>query len=592
MKLEHITLDQLKPSPLNARKKGGKDVGDLTASIRSIGLLQPLLVRSNCEGYDIIAGQRRFRALTALTVDGNADPVPCIIMEDGDDARAIEASLAENIARLPMDEIDQYKAFGALRDEGLDVADIAARFGVTERLVEQRLAIANIIPPILNAYRKEEIDAATLRILTMATPRQQKAWWTLFKSEEDYAPTGMALKNWLFGGSEVPVANALFDVETYDAAIIADLFGEERYFADSEAFWIRQNVAIAERRQAYLNAGWDEVVVLDVGQHFAEWNHRKTPKKKGGKVFVAITRDGEVTFHEGYLTHKEAERVERKAKPEETSPEQAKPERPELTAAMHNYLGLHRHAAVRTELLGHPGLMLRLTVAHIIAGSSLWRVEAEKQRTDKADITESLSQARAAKAFAEERTAVRALLVTEGGEDGDDADAPITGNGAGHRDGSETLEALFLRLTALDDEAVLRVLAFVMAESLAAHTPVVDMLGQKIGTDMRQWWTPDQAFFDLLRDKAAINAMLHEVAGEVTANAHVASTAKVQKKIIADCLSGDGRAKVEGWLPRYMLFPAGGYCGSPVGGNAPLSSDAVADEDCDTDTNEAIAEAV
>ena len=145
MKLQHITLDQLKPSPLNVRKKGSKDIGDLTASISSLGLLQPLLVRRNCKGYDIIAGQHRFRALSALAEKGAAEPVPCIVMEEGDDARAIEASLAENIARLPMDEIDQFKAFAALHDKGLEVQDIAARFGVTERLVEQRLAIADII---------------------------------------------------------------------------------------------------------------------------------------------------------------------------------------------------------------------------------------------------------------------------------------------------------------------------------------------------------------------------------------------------------------------------------------------------------------
>ena len=111
----------------------------------------------------------------------------------------------------------------------------------------------------------------------------------------------------------------------------------------------------------------------------------------------------------------------------------------------------------------------------------------------------------------------------------------------------------------MTDHEVLRILAFVTAETLAAHSPAVAMLGTMLGTDMRQSWTLDEAFFDLLRDKEAINAMLSEVAGAVTANAHVASTAKVQKKIIADCLKGDGRTNVEGWLPRYMAFPAQGY---------------------------------
>lgn len=136
----------------------------------------------------------------------------------------------------------------------------------------------------------------------------------------------------------------------------------------------------------------------------------------------------------------------------------------------------------------------------------------------------------------------------------------------------------------MSDEAVHDILTAVMAETLAAHSPVVDALGYMMGTDMRNWWTPDQGFFDLLRDKGAINAMLAEVASDVTANAHVASTAKVQKKIVADCLSGDGRPKAEGWLPRYMRFPAEGYT-DRFGSDADLKApDAEADNDSDTET--------
>ncbi len=142
MKLQHIKLTDLKTTAVNVRKKGAKDVSDLIPSIRSLGVLQPLLVRANFEGYEIVAGQRRYHALCALANEQESvDPVPCMVMADGDDAKAIEASLAENVARLPMDEIDQYKAFAALVKSGLGVEDIASQFGITERLVIQRLAI-------------------------------------------------------------------------------------------------------------------------------------------------------------------------------------------------------------------------------------------------------------------------------------------------------------------------------------------------------------------------------------------------------------------------------------------------------------------
>lgn len=550
MKLDHIPLDQLKPSRLNVRRKGGKDHADLLPSIRAMGLLQPLLVRPNCDGFDIVAGQRRYHALVALAAegDGTPDPVPCAIMEEGDDARAVEASLAENIARLPMDEIDQYKAFAALRGKGLAVEDIASRFGVTQRLVEQRLAIAAIIPPILTAYRREDIRPDTLRMLTMATPRQQRDWWALYKSEDAYAPEGRQLRDWLFGGAQVPVKNALFDLGLYQGGIVADLFGEDSYFADGAAFWALQRDAIAAARQRYLDGGWREVVVLEAGEHFASWSHRKTTKAKGGKVYVSVTRDGEVTFHEGWLDEKEANK---RAKAEAAAAgddgggdggvaDVTMAERPECTVALRNYIGLHKHAAARTALLQRPDIALRLTVAHMLAGSWLWRVEVEAQRADSEAIAASLAASKAEGLFRTEERAMQDLL------------APLG-------EGPPDLESLFAFLLTLSEADVLRLQAFAMAQALAAHHPVVEGLGQVLGTDLRDWWEADSTFLDLIRDKQVLNAILREVAGAVTADAHLTSTAKVQRKIIADCLTGEGRPKVEGWLPRWLAFPAGSY---------------------------------
>jgi ParB family chromosome partitioning protein len=237
---------------------------------------------------------------------------------------------------------------------------------------------------------------------------------------------------------------------------------------------------------------------------------------------------------------------------------------------MRNYLGLHRHAAVRTELLDHPAIALRLAVAHIIAGSSLWKVEAEPQRPATEAIAASLRHAKAQSVFAVVRDAAAAQL-------GMEAEGNITRS---HSSYSETpsLEDIFIALTNMLDDEVLRILTFVMAETLAAHSPIVDALGAFLSVDMKKWWSPDETFFSLLRDKNAINAMLREVAGDITADAHVASTAKVQKKIIADCLSGEGRIKVEYWLPRYMQFPAGTYLGGIIGRAGPESAPSEAEE--------------
>ena len=76
---------------------------------------------------------------------------------------------------------------------------------------------------------------------------------------------------------------------------------------------------------------------------------------------------------------------------------------------------------------------------------------------------------------------------------------------------------------------------------------------------MRDMWQPDDAFFDLLRDKQAINAMVRELAGPDAADANLTATARVQKGILRDCLNGTRRPKVEHWLPGYLAFPMRPY---------------------------------
>ncbi|MEM5585229.1 ParB/RepB/Spo0J family partition protein [Roseibium sp. AS2] len=547
MKLDYIDLTNLKPSPLNVRKHGGDYVTDLLPSIRSLGLLQPLLVRPEGDGFEIVAGQRRFTACQALVAEGcDLGPLPCLIMAEGDDAAAIEASLAENIARLPMDEIDQYEAFAAMLKQGRACEDIAAHFGVTERLVKQRLAVANLYPPILNAYRRDEIAPATLRILTMATMRQQKAWWKLHKAEDGWAPTGVQLKSWLFGGAHVPTSNARFDLADYPGTIVTDLFDDASYFAECDTFWELQNQAISALVERYRTEGWTNVVLHEVGAYWCSWEYQSVGKDDGGAIHITCTADGEVQIHEGFLTRKEAQRHERQPEGSKSTPQA------ELTRPLQNYLDLHRHAAVRTTMLQHPSAALRLMVAHAIAGSSLWQVKPDPQRAENKAIADSLAECSAETTFQAEREAIAELL----GRDPAETIVRETTYGVG---AGEDLLTIFKHLLELNDETVMRILTFVMAETMVVSGALIDELGQFFAVDMRSHWAPDEAFFTLLRNKSALNAMVAELAGTEVAKSHLTSTAKVQKSILRDCLNGTRPAKVENWQPQYMQFPMAMY---------------------------------
>jgi ParB family chromosome partitioning protein len=136
---------------------------------------------------------------------------------------------------------------------------------------------------------------------------------------------------------------------------------------------------------------------------------------------------------------------------------------------------------------------------------------------------------------------------------------------------------MFAQLETLGDDAVMRVAAFFMARSLQSGSDVVEDVGTRLAVDARAVWQPDDAFFDLVRDGATVNAIVSDVAGEAVAKANVAEKAKTQKQIVRDCLAGtNGRAKVTGWLPGWLEFPARGV-GQGLS-TAPVQDDAMEPE--------------
>ena len=550
MKLDFIDLGKLSVSKANMRyAKKAPDVSDILPTVRARGVLVPLIVRPNCgpDAFEIVAGARRFTAAQIVAGEtGSADPLPCAILENGDDAAAIEASLIENIARLAPDEVTRWETFTRLVKEGRDEADISATFGIPELGVKRILALGNLLPRIRDLYRKEEINAATVRHLTLASTSQQKAWLALFSDPDAYCPTGHQLKDWLFGGASIKVEHALFDVERLKLAIIADLFGEDRFFADADAFWREQDAAIEDRREAYLDEGWSDVVIVPRGEYFHRYEFVKAPKRKGARVYIDVRASGEVDFYEGYVTSKEAKRLER-GEPIDTAP---KVPRPEVTSTMQTYIDLHRHAAVRAALTRHPKVALRLMVAHAIVGSPLWTIKPEPQTARNDLVAESVETCRAETDFDTKRRAVLDLL-------GFSPEEPTVAGGNGDDFG---LVGVFLRLLDVPDRAVMDVVVIVMGETLASGSAAVEAVGGEIGVDMARYWQADDAFFECVRDKEVLTRIVAEVAGEPVAAANAKEPGKVLKRIVRDHLDGtNGRPKVEGWVPKWMAFPPAAY---------------------------------
>jgi ParB family chromosome partitioning protein len=567
MKLAFADPRNMTISPLNMHfGRPTPDVSDIRPSIGRRGVLAPLLVQEKiADGavvpghFEVVAGARRLTAALAEIAAGvEIDPVPIGILEAGDDAAAIEASLIENLGRLPPDEVSTWETFAKLIKKGRTPEQIAATFFMTDAVVKRTLALGDLLPRIRGLYRREAIDVATVRSLTLATKTQQREWLAMLDDPKRRAPTGAQLKNWLFGGASIPTGNALFPLDDYPGQIIADLFGDDSYFTDPNLFWTHQNQALAAKREALLAEGWGGVEVLETGRAFESWKHERVSKAKGGKVFLAVSSRGEVTVHEGWLSAKEARRAQAAAR---TATASARGEggvgsptsdRAEVTSAQQAYIDLHRHAAVRAVLTDHAGVALRLMVAHAVAGSSLWRVEVDPRRAGSEAVSASVEAGPAEARFRARQSAAAALLGVEAGAD-------LVGR---RREGGAA--GVFAKLLSLSDADVLAVAAVVVGETLAAGSAEVEAAGLHLKVDMAGFWSPDQAFFDLIRDREAINAMLKEVGGKKVADGNLAEKLKTQKAILRDFLDGtNDRPKVARWTPKWLTFPAQAYTRRP-----------------------------
>lgn len=185
---ENIPFNLLDLSQKNVRQvKNGVTIPDLAGDIALRGLLQSLNVRpkSGEDGketgrYEVPAGGRRYRALELLIKQkrmSKTQPVPCVVKLSGSTSME-DDSLAENVHREVLHPLDQFRTYKTLRDQGLDIEEIAARNLVTPAFVKQRLKLASVSPKLLALYEQGEIKLEVVMAFSITDDhaRQEQAW--------------------------------------------------------------------------------------------------------------------------------------------------------------------------------------------------------------------------------------------------------------------------------------------------------------------------------------------------------------------------------------------------------------------------------
>lgn len=138
-----ISIDQIQPNPDQPRSAMG-DLDELAASVRERGILEPLLVRPIRGGYQIIAGERRYRA--ALLV--GLKEAPCLIMEISD-REVLEIALIENIQRKQLTAFEEAEAFQALIGGfGYTHEQLGKKIGKSRTTITETLSLNQIPEPL------------------------------------------------------------------------------------------------------------------------------------------------------------------------------------------------------------------------------------------------------------------------------------------------------------------------------------------------------------------------------------------------------------------------------------------------------------
>lgn len=173
----YLRTDELTPNPVQPRKRfDDESLEELSGSIKSYGILNPLTVRLRCGKYELVAGERRLRAAKLAGLE----EVPCILIDvNMEDASLI--ALVENLQRRDLDFIEEALGISQLiRMFGMSQEEAARRIGKSQSAVANKLRLLKLPSDVLESLRQngltERHGRALLRLETPAEQREALAY--------------------------------------------------------------------------------------------------------------------------------------------------------------------------------------------------------------------------------------------------------------------------------------------------------------------------------------------------------------------------------------------------------------------------------
>lgn len=168
-----VAVSRIQQNPYQPRKQFDEDeLKALTESVKSHGVLQPLVVRAAGDGFQLIAGERRLRAAQAAGLT----EVPVHVV-GFDDQQVFEAALVENIQRSDLNPIEKARGFKDYLDKyGVTQEQLGAKLGLDRTTVSNLLGLLNLADEVQDAVRNGQITLGHAKILKgIAEPERQVA---------------------------------------------------------------------------------------------------------------------------------------------------------------------------------------------------------------------------------------------------------------------------------------------------------------------------------------------------------------------------------------------------------------------------------
>lgn len=308
VQVELIPLNRIGISPHNPRKitDAEPSLKELAASIAAHGVLQPITVRKRAEGFEIVAGERRFRACKLAGLDA----VPALVREL-DDATALEVTVVENLQREDLSPLEEASGVAELLGGGWDVPKIADKLGKSPTWVARRARLHKLS----DAWKKElakprhnfeDFSATHLEMIAALVPEIQDSLLKQWRQWGHFSPSvkelGRRLSDHtrllsqapfpLDDESLVPKAGACLTCPNRSSHT-PGLFAE--YEAESKSpekhdrclhstCWTKKVAALAERKEVELRRQHPELVILTTTHtHYDPTTGKKVEPRKDAR---------------------------------------------------------------------------------------------------------------------------------------------------------------------------------------------------------------------------------------------------------------------------------------------------------------------